>query len=170
MSRFGAWLGRMVEAVPSEELQGAHLHGPFWEVGHRGVDPAEFFRKLPTLVPEGCILVLEGGSPSPQLKAFLEQNAVAPEVKVARGTVWPREDLVHLPASAQVLSGIAEHADRCASPEICTHLSVLAAGRVVIEWHDAFSAPCWISKELPEEGVKAFCAELRTSFQSGAEA
>jgi len=75
-----------------------------------------------------------------------------------------------VPASAQVLQKLADHADRCAYPELCTHLHVLAGGKVVLEWHDAFSAPCCISKELPAEGVKAFCAELGTSVKREVEA
>lgn len=170
MSRVGAWLAHLFHAVPSDEMVGAQLEGPYWAVLHRGVDHAEFFRRIPALVPEGSVLVLEGGSPSPQLQGFLKDHAVAPETKVARGTFWPRADIVHLPASGQVLRGLADHAEGCSYPEVCTHLHVHAAGRVVVQWYDAFSAPCYVSKELPAERLKAFCAELRTSFQDGREA
>ena len=167
MSRIGAWLAHLVHAVPSEEMAGAQLDGPYWEVRHRGVDHAEFLRRIPALVPEGSVLVLEGGSPSSQLQGFLKEHAIAPRTKVARGTVWPRADIVHLPASAQVLGGLADHAERCAYPELCTHLHVRSAGRVVVQWYDAFSAPCYVSKELSAERLEAFCAELGTSYQNG---
>ena len=79
----------------------------------------------------------------------------------------PRADIVHLPASVQVLRGLADHAERCAYPELCTHLHVHSAGRVVVQWYDAFSAPCYVSKELSAERLEAFCAELGTSYQDG---
>ena len=167
MSRIGAWLARLVHAVPSEEMVGAQLEGPFWEVRHRGVDHAEFLRKIPELVAEGSVLILEGGSPSSQLQGFLREHAIAPSTKVARGTVWPRAAIVHLPASAQVLRGLADHAEHCAYPEICTHLHVHSNGRVVVQWYDAFAAPCYVSKELPAERLETFCAELQTSYQDG---
>jgi hypothetical protein len=116
------------------------------------------------------VLVLEGGSPSVQLRGLLKEHAIAPDTTVARGTVWPRADIVHLPASAQVMREFADHAKGCAYPELCTHLHVLSAGRVVVQWYDAFSAPCYVSKELPAERLEAFCAELRTSFKDGCEA
>jgi hypothetical protein len=148
-------------------MVGVQLEGPYWEVQHRGVDHAEFLRGLPALVPEGSVLVLEGGSPSSHLQGFLKEHAIAPYTEVARGTVWPRADIVHLPASAQIVRGLAEFAEHCAYPEICTHLHVHSAGRVVVQWYDAFAAPCYVSKELPPERLQAFCAELRTSYRDG---
>jgi hypothetical protein len=170
MGRFGAWVARLFDAVPPEEMAGAQLEGPYWEVAHRGLDHAEFFRRIPTLVPEGSVLVLEGGWPSPHLRQFLQEHAFAPETRVARGTIWPRGDVVHLPASRQVLEELAKHAEGAAYPEVCTHLHVHAAGRVVVQWYDAFGAPCYVSKALPTERVEAFCGELGTSFKDGSEA
>lgn len=170
MGRIGAWVARLFDAVPSKEMAGAQLEGPYWEVSHRGVDQAEFFRRIPTLVPAGSILVLEGGSPSAPLLKFLREHAVPPDTKVARGTIWPRAEVVHLPASHQVLQQLADHAERSAYPEICTHLHVVSAGRVVLQWYDAFATPCYASKELPAQRVETFCAELRTSFKDGREA
>jgi hypothetical protein len=170
MGRIGAWLARVFNAVPANEMGGARLEGAYWEVAHRGVDPTDFFRRLPALVPEGSVLVLEGGSHSKLLQAFLDEHRVPPDINVARGTIWPRADVVHLPASVQVLRELADHAERCAEPEICSHMHVYASGRVVVQWYDAFSAPCYVSKQLPAERLEAFCAELRTSFKDGLEA
>jgi hypothetical protein len=148
-------------------MAGVQLEGPYWEISHRGVDHAEFFRRIPALVPEGSVLVLEGGSPSPQLREFLREHAIAPATEVARGTVWPRSDVVHIPASAQVLRELADQAEGCAFPEICTHLHVYSGGRVVVQWYDAFSGPCYISKEMTAARIDAFCAELGSWYKDG---
>jgi hypothetical protein len=167
MGRMTAWLGRLFHAVPVDEMAGAQLEGPHWEIAYSGVDHADFFRRLPGLVPEGSMLVIEGGSPCAALQAFLAERNVPPTTTVARGTVWPRGDVVHIPASEEVLRALADQAEGTAYPEICTHLHVYASGRVLVQWYDAFSAPCYVSKRLPEERLRVFCAELRTSFKEG---
>lgn len=170
MGSITAWLARLFNAVPPAEMAGAQLEGPYWEVASKGIDPPHFFRRLPVLVPDGSVLAIEGGSPSGALQAFLAEHRVPPTTTVARGSVWPRGEVIHLPASEQVLRALADHAEGAAYPEICTHLHVHASGRVLLQWYDAFSAPCYVSKWLPEERLRAFCAELRTSFRESREA
>jgi hypothetical protein len=170
MGRFTAWLARLFNAVPAEEMAVAQLEGPYWKMAYKGVDHADFFRRLAALVPEGSVLVIEGGSRSAALQAFLAEHGVPPTTTVARGTAWPRSDVIHLPASKQVLNALADHAEDSAYAEICTHLHVHASDRILLQWYDAFSAPCYVSKRLPEERLRTFCAELRTSFEEGLEA
>ena len=65
------------------------------------------------------------------------------------------------------MRALADQAEGVAYPEICTHLHVYASGRVLVQWYDAFSAACYVSKRLPEERLRVFSAELRTSFKEG---
>jgi len=166
MGRVADWLFRLLGAVPPNEMAGAQLEGPIWEVAYEGVDHAAFIRHLPTLVQDGGVLVLEGGSPGEGLQAFLNDHALPAEVAVARGTIRPRAGVVHLPISERIMSALAGHAEHAAYPELCIHLHAYAAGRLVMQWYDAFSAPCWLSQEIPEVQVRAFCSEVQTSFKA----
>lgn len=166
MGRIGAWFARILNAVPPEEMLGLQLEGPSWEVATRRVRQAEFFRALPALVPEECFLVLEGGSHPPALEHLLAGHAIAPQAKIARGTVWPRASVFHIPATAGVLGPLAEVAEHCAAPELCYHLHVYDRAGVVLQWFDAFSDSLYVSKRVPVERLDAFCRSLNTSFKA----
>src|SRR5437868_6810936 len=111
MGRVGAWLGRLFNAVPSDQMAGIELEGPRWEVSGRRVDHAAFFRALPDLVPDGSILLLEGGAHPAPVRTFLEEHAVPAEATVALGTVWPRSTVFHLQATAALLRQLADLAE-----------------------------------------------------------
>lgn len=168
MGRVSAWLGRLLNAVPPEEMGGLRLEGPCWEVATRRVDQAEFFRALTTLVPEGCFLVLEGGSHA--LHDLLGRSAVTPHAKIARGTLWPRATVFHVPTTVGILGQLAEVAEHCAAPELCDHLHVYDREGVLVQWYDAFSDPVYVSKRVPVERLEVFCRSLNTSFKEVAKA
>jgi hypothetical protein len=121
-------------------------------------------------VPEGCFLVLEGGSHPPALQDLLGRNAVTPQAKIARGTVWPRATVFHIPATAGILGRLAEVSQHCAAPELCDHLHVYDQEGVVLQWYDAFSDPVYVSKRVPVERLEVFCRNLSTSFKEVARA
>jgi hypothetical protein len=165
MGRIASWLGRVLNAVPPEELDGLQLDGPYWEVATRRADQAEFFRALAALVPEESFLVLEGGAHPPALQDLLATHAVQPETKIARGTVWPRATVFHVQASTAILGEVAEVAEKSAAPELCYHLNVYDREGVLLQWYDAFSDPLYVSKRVPVERLEAFCRRLNTSFK-----
>jgi hypothetical protein len=78
--------------------------------------------------------------------------------------------VTYLPASSTVLEGLAAFMEERASPELCFHLHVCAAGSVVLQWYDAFDLPCYVSKSVPAERLAAFCARLSIAFAEGPEA
>jgi hypothetical protein len=148
-------------------MAGIRLQGPFWEVDGRRVDYAEFFRRLPDLVSDEAILLLEGGSHSAELSRFMSEHAVPAVAKVARGTVWPRASVFHVPTKPSALVELADLAEHSAGPEICDHLHVYKDGQVLLEWNDAFSVPFFVSKRIPEERVREFCQKFEVTFKEG---
>jgi hypothetical protein len=148
-------------------MEGIQLQGPFWEVDGGRVDYAEFFRQLPSLVSDKAVLFLEGGSHSPELTRFLREHAVLAVAKVARGTVWPRASVFHVPTEPSLLHELGDLAENCAGPEICDHLHVYKDGQVLLEWHDAFSVPFFVSKRIPEDRMRQFCRKLDVTFKEG---
>jgi len=160
---FWPWLLRLANVVPSEERDGIHMIGPCWEV-HGQVDPCAFLRALPSVVPEDAILFLEGGHHPPALRDFIQANAVPAPATVRRGTVWPRETVFHLPATPEVLTQLAELAEHCAGPEICSHLHVYRGRAVLVEWHDAFDPPFFLSKALCDDRLRSFRVQLNVTL------
>ena len=147
--------------VPGEEREGIHLAGwPRWRV-QSVRDVALFLRALAGLAPSASTLYLEGGSPPPAVRAYLEERAAKDICAVQMGTIWPRPAQFHMPATRDNLLGLAELAEGCAAPEIAVHLHAYAGGEVLLEWHDAFfDDPIYISNAAPEHHVRAFCHRL----------
>lgn len=122
-----------------------------------------FFRNLEILLPEsGAILYLEGVATSPDVRKFLEEHSVSPVQKVFRGTIWPKPSIFHLPATPDVLSGLADLASHHASPEIADHCHVYTNNGMILQWYDACDAECPIGAgpTITEERVKAFCERV----------
>jgi hypothetical protein len=98
------------------------------------------------------------------LAAFLQEHGVPEQVHVARGTLWPRPRVFHLPATREVLTGLADAMERRAWPELAIHVHVYRGRTVLLEWHDAFSQPLLLSGEFSEQQVSAFCACARLRY------
>lgn len=74
-----------------------------------------FLEDLREVAPEGSILVIEG-KPTQDVRGFLERVRIKPEVRIARGTLWPKRDFFHVPATRENVDEILEltlnHAER----------------------------------------------------------
>ena len=163
MSRFGDWVARLVNAVPSDEMKGLQLIGEAWDVDADALAPSVLLRNLTSLVGTDATLFLEGGAHPPPLRQFLQLHQVD-GVRIARGTIWPREPVFHLPATPELLHELAGLAERCAAPELCFHLHVYRDHTVLLEWHDAFTGTFRVSKTIPRDNLESFCSVLGLSF------
>jgi hypothetical protein len=84
---------------------------------------------------------------------------------VAVGTLWPRPAYYHVPATPRTLAELALLAESHAEPELAIHFHVYRTGKVLLEWHDAFSQPLLLDGELPESKVRDFASAPGMSFQ-----
>src|SRR5687767_15263108 len=132
--------------------------GPAWSVTSVEDAPG-FFRALPELLPETCILYLEDVC-SRDGVALASRHAVAPHLRIALGTIWPRPNYFHIPFNLAVAGEFAEFAEHHATPEIAIHLHAYKNDRVLLEWHDAFGGPLRLSTDLLEPRVRRFCESL----------
>jgi hypothetical protein len=122
---------------------------------------------LPHLLPADSILYLEGGTPLEQFKAFLDANCVPEISHVAMGTIWPKPQAFHLPATPDNLARFADLAERLATPQAAVHLHAYAQGRVLLEWYDAFwKDPFYLSSVIPEDKVRDFCSGLSLTYKN----
>jgi hypothetical protein len=158
---------KLFGATPREQLKGISLgRDAAWEVTPASNLPA-FLRALPQLLPPNSILYLEGGTPPEQVKAFLDAHCVPEESHVAMGTIWPRPQAFHLPATGDNLSQLAQLAEKLATPQAAIHLHVYAGGRVLLEWYDAFwKDPFYLSSVIPDDKVRSFCSSLSLTYKN----
>jgi len=154
------------DRVSDQEVNGIHLdpNRPVWEVASPR-NFSSFVRALADLLPPGCIAYLEGGFPRNKLQAFLDDNAVPEVSHVHMGTICPRPQVHHIPATVMNLHRLADAAEGAIESEILWHFHVYQSGRVLLQWYDAFDLPMYISMDISEERVRAFCTKLRVDYK-----
>jgi hypothetical protein len=159
-------LARLFNAVPRKELKGVCLgKDAYWEVSATK-DLPSLLRALHKLVPDDAILYLEDGSPTKKLRKFLDEHCVPEVTHLAMGTIWPRPLVFHFPATYENLNQLATYAEKCNAIEVAVHLHVYRPGKVMLEWYDAFfKDPMYLSRDIQEENVRAFCKELSLKYK-----
>ena len=161
-------LTKIIGAVSKEEREGISMgSAACWGVsGIKSESLPQFLCALPSLLPAGSTLYLEGTSPSArEVIAFCETHAAERISKIALGTIWPKPKIFHLsmvPEVAQELAALTEHH---AIPEICDHLHAYKDGRVLLQWHDAFDEKLLIAQDVAEEKVADFCRLLGAKYE-----
>ncbi len=139
-----------------------------WVV-HGISDFAPYFRNLGRLLPDsGAVVYLEGVAISREVREYLEQHTVAAWHEVFRGTIWPKPSTFHLPATPEVLTGLADLASRHAYPEIADHCHVYTRDGMILQWYDACDTKCplGVGPMVPEESVRAFCAHTGATYDA----
>lgn len=114
-------------------------------------------RKL--LSEDGCV-ALEGGPIEPQVERLLAAYVTTPLLNILPGTIYPESKWLHLRATDDALNTLDEVVNSFAPPEVCSHLYAYEGGRLLLEWHDAFSDPIHIAGTVSPEVIAEFCAAL----------
>jgi hypothetical protein len=155
------WLAKLIGATPKEELDGIRIdiHQPFWELDGK-TDFPHLLRALKDFLPDGSIMYFEGGSPRKELLAFLNAHAIPEETHIAVAILWPKPVYYHVQATEQNLTRLAELSEHCAEPELAVHFHVYHQGKVLLEWHDAFSQPMLLDGDILEDKVMSFASSL----------
>ena len=161
-----SWLWKKLGAVSPEEMAGLQLHfdgcwaitAPYWdaEVG---------FAALPNLAGKDAMLYLEGGSHSDEVAAFIDGHVIPAVEQIARGTIWPRQMIHHLPATPDVFNGLSRLADHHALPEICDHLVIYRPSLVLVDWYDVFDREAYVSSTVPEKLIREFADMVGGSYR-----
>ena len=106
-----------------------------------------------------AVLYLEG-SPTQDVLAYLERHAVEPTARIARGTIWPKPRVHHLPLRPAVMRGLYELAHGHAAPEVCDHLLVYRGDQILLSAYDAGHIGVIVSRSLDAGVVAALRARL----------
>lgn len=159
------WLSKVLGASSKEELEGAHLDydQQYWEVG----GPNSFSVLLAALdgwLPEGSVLYFEGGCPDEEIESFLRQNSIPEQTHIAFGTIWPKPDVFHVPATKDMMMSLCKIMEHHAEIELAVHFHVYRRTKVLIEWHDAFAQGMLVSGDFTEEQVKDLSEKFGTQY------
>ncbi len=131
--------------------------------------PAAFLRSLPLLGPQPLYLCLEGITDD-SLLPLLQQYSVPSQLNVARGIVWPKAALWHVPATSAVLEALACRLDAASQAAPSIHVFLYTSDRVILEWYDAIdSEPLYISRSLSSEAVQAFAHAVGSTLAQGSD-
>jgi hypothetical protein len=145
---FGRHVVRRKSTPPAEPLPPDHPAGivlgedTFWVV--TGItDYATFFRNVAFVLPEApTYLYLEGTRTAPEVAAFMDTHAIAPQQPVRAGTVWPQPRLWHLPVSQELVDSLAAFAARHATAQIAHHCHIYTSAGMILQWYDACDQEC----------------------------
>ncbi len=159
-------LAKIFGGVPWAEMKGIHLDTtyPCWELSGT-TDFPRLLEALSGLLPEGCVLYFEGGSPSGELARFLRERAVPERAHVAYGTIWPKPAVFHVPATADTIVPLAELMRSRVYPELAIHFHVYQEQTVLLQWHDVFSQPMGLAGRFSEQQVRVFAGRLGMSYR-----
>ena len=152
------WLTGLLGWVPRDERTGVALApGACWRVTAPH-DHAVFVRALHELLPPESVVFIEGGSSDDAINRAFATRATAPDLKIARGTIWPRRRIIHVPATLENLTLLAELCTANAAVALCEHFHAYHGQQILLQWHDAFCRdPLYLAHDIPEGKVKAFC-------------
>ena len=95
-----------------------------------------FLEDVREVAPDGSVLVLEG-KPVSDVREVLELVRVEPEVRIARGTIWPKDEFFHIPATRENIDRLLDLTLNHAVPEICDHVVLYREQRALLWLHDA---------------------------------
>jgi hypothetical protein len=130
-------------------------------------DYETYFRNVDHLLPTSqAILYLEGVAIAPEVRSFIEKHATAPVHKVYPGTVWPKPSVFHLPATAEVLRGLAELAHDRPTLEMADHCHFYTSQGMVLQWYDALDDDCplGVGPEISEDRLQEFCRRAGATY------
>jgi hypothetical protein len=152
---------KLFGAVPRAERAGICLDTmyPSWELSG-ATDFPPVLEALADLLPHGCVLYFEGGSPSGELAQFLRENSVSERAHIAYGTIWPKPSVYHVPVTTATITRLANLMRSHCSPELAVHFHVYRNQTILLEWHDAFNQPMRLAGRFPEDQVRSFAERL----------
>jgi len=142
---------------------GARLEGPAWEFSVPK-DIPDFIRAIPTL-SNNAFLFLETSSSSRAIAKVLKEISVVPELDIAKGIIWPKPISYHVPVFPDTIETVAALFDNHIPFEVCCHFHVYSKGKIVLEWHDAFSnEPFLVSKDVSQDRANSFARGIGCSI------
>jgi hypothetical protein len=86
------------------------------------------------------------------------------ENKLDQGFLKLRPKVLYMPITEENLAGFAGLSEMYAEPEVCSHLRVYRADRLVLSWHDLPSDPFYVAGDIDQGAISSFCKILGSKY------
>lgn len=139
----------------------AYSQGSWWQTTDH-VEFLQYLRALPTLVPPSAILYMSGHPGHSVVRDIIRRS----RVPLLQRKMWlPAGD--HIWATKGILDDLRSAIENVGEKGCPTLVHVYEHRTLILLWHDASwkDSRIHMSKRLPEEQVRAFCAELKCGYQ-----
>jgi hypothetical protein len=104
-----------------------------WEISSPGDNP-DFFTQLNIIAPEGAMMYFEDVYEN-KVKNVLKEISTDSETILCGGTLWPKPDFYHVPATEVNIIKFQKLAEQYS---ISIHFHLHKNNKKVLEWYDAF--------------------------------
>ena len=140
------WIAKIFGAASEEELSGLKLDHSSWNWAVEETDNLQcILDALHYIVGDNAVIFLEGCYVKGELKQLIDEIAI-PEIEhIARGTVWPKLNVIHLPATKLNIQRLSKLVEGVSPFQIATHFHVYENGEVILEWYNAFTTELFLS-------------------------
>ena len=119
-----------------------------------------FLEDVREVAPSGSILAIEG-RPTSDVRGWLEHVRIEPDVRIAPGTVWPKDEFFHIPATPENLDQLLEFTLNHAVPEICDHVVLYRDQQALLWLHDAGDGYVYGHPDLGEPQLQRIQSRLK---------
>jgi hypothetical protein len=160
------WLARLFGNASPDQRPGIALEDREpWQVGATK-DVERFLRAVPVLGGDGTFIYFED-TLERHVRDYLGSVSVEPSVRVQTGTIWPQPDCHHLPLTGETMEALAGFLERQPAALLSIHVLVYRDAAVLLQWYDAFDAPLYLARTIPESTVAAFAGRLGSRYSIG---
>ncbi len=131
-----------------------------WEISPPS-DAVELFKYLNIITPENSNMYFEDVYDK-GVKEILKTMSVDTKI-IEGGTLWPKPDAYHIPATEENYKKIKEIAE---NHPLSVHFHTYRNNEKILEWYDAFDKdPIYVSKIIEENKIKEFCNKLSVTYK-----
>ena len=133
-----------------------------WKVS-TPLDISTFLLEVPTLVPDGSTLYIEGINIAPAIKDYLAKWKSDRIVQVHRAIKWPQPEIFHMMITRDSMFGLSILA-KTNVDEICNHIHIYNKSEVLVDGHD-FPDCILVSAQINEDKLHRFCTVVGCSYE-----
>ena len=134
---------------------------PCWRL--MPVDLSDFFRNLTMFAPTESTLCLEGVM-ADDIEEFLVNRPADYQNRSIKGWFGAENKIFYTPVVKKDLELLGDLSSHHAEIEVCGHLQIYSNNRLLLSRHDLPHDPIFVSLEITEQVVEAFCRVLGSEY------
>ncbi len=126
----------------------------------------DFFLHLDLILSDDAHLYFEGTAIAEDVKQFFSVQALKPDFRIKRATIFPKPLTYHLPFTREVVQRLCDLSKSHAQMELFEHFKAYAGGALLIAAFEfRGDEPILISSRIPESKVKSFSEAIGCKYR-----